>query len=91
MQDYIIFFDGYDGDIRQFENDLKTVRVVDKPVIMSSNSDQRVQPRATQFHELNVAIYTAKNHKKYNVACQQEPSPEAIEQAIMMYRPQPVG
>lgn len=91
MQDYLIFFDGYDGDVRQFDDNQKTVRVVDKPQIMSSYSDQRIQPKATQFHELTVSTYISKDLRKYNVAYQQEPARDAVEQAIMMYGPRPIA
>ncbi len=90
MQDYMIFFPGYDGEVREREDNQDTIRVVTKPIVQSTNSDTRIMPEPTKWHELKVTLYRDEKGNSYNIAYQVAPHKDEIEKAIMMYRPKPV-
>jgi len=90
MQDYMIFFPGYDGEVRERDDDQVTIRVVTKPIIQSTNSDTRIMPEPSKWHELHVIAYRDEKGNRYNVAYQSMPDTEEIERAIMMHHPRPV-
>lgn len=89
MQDYIVFFDGYESEIKQFEDNLDIVQVLSKPAVMS-NFTANQNPPPTKYHDLSVMIFLAKDNRRYNIAFQVLPDNDSIEKSIAMYRPTPV-
>lgn len=88
MQDYIVFGRGYDGEVRQFDDDLECVRVVSKPVMMKASED--VPPGANlQFFNLPVSVIKFEQ-RHYNVASDKQVSEDELRLAIMQENPTPV-
>ncbi|MEZ6879843.1 hypothetical protein [Enterobacter sp. KB-280D8] len=88
MQDYIVFGHGYDGEVRQFDNDLEFVRVVSKPVMMKAGD--AIPPGANlQFFNLPVSVIQCDQHY-YNVASDRQVSEDELRLAIMQENPLPV-
>lgn len=90
MQDYMIFFPSYDGEVREREDNLEIVKVVTKPIVQSTHSNTRIMPEPTKWHELQVMVYRDEKGNRYNVAYQSMPEADEIERAIMMHHPNPV-
>lgn len=90
MQDYIVFFSGYDGVVRQDDDNLGSIQVMSRPTVQSAHSNSKTYPELTRLHDLDVKVYVAKSGHRYNVACQVLPDSDDIESSISMYRPRPV-
>lgn len=88
MQDYIVFGHGYDGDVRQFDDNQDVVRVVSKPVMMKAGE---ITPLGSElrFYDLNVNVMEC-NGKRYNVAANNLPSQEELQLAVMRGDPKSV-
>lgn len=88
MQDYIVFGHGYDGEVRQFDDDLEFIRVVSKPVMMKAGED--IPPGANlQFFNLPVSVIEF-DQRHYNVASDQHVLVDELRRAIMQENPTPV-
>ncbi|POT99529.1 hypothetical protein C3369_16415 [Escherichia sp. ESNIH1] len=88
MQDYIIFGHGYNGDVREHDDNLEVITVVSKPVIVKTG--ELTPPGANlQFYELKVHVIEF-NGKRYNVAADYPPSMKELQKAIMEERPDPL-
>ena len=89
MQDYLIFGHGYDGDMREDDPNLNTLRVVSKPVMGRAN-DMPPGGGELKWYYLQVARYDSRSGNVYNIASDEFPGVEAVERAIMENNPRPV-
>lgn len=88
MQDYIIFGHGYQGEVRQDDDNLETIRVVSKPVLMRAG-DLVPPGAALQFFELKVFVMEY-GGGRYNVAADVIPTNEELMYAVMRENPRKV-
>lgn len=88
MQDYIIFGHGYNGEVRQGEDNLETFEIVSKPVMMKAG--EATPPGANlQFFNLPVSVVEC-DQNSYNVASDNHVSEDELRRAIMQENPKPV-
>ncbi|AWX01074.1 hypothetical protein DPF84_04620 [Enterobacter hormaechei] len=88
MQDYIVFGHGYNGDVRQGEDNQDVFEVVTKPVMLKAGEPvPDIAP--LKFYKLNVHVIEC-NGKRYNVAADVIPSEEDLHVAILRENPKPV-
>ncbi|MBS0853067.1 hypothetical protein JK158_14920 [Enterobacter sp. JGM127] len=88
MQDYIVFGHGYNGDVREGEDNQDIFEVVTKPVMLKAG-DPSPNIAPLQFHKLNVHVIEC-NGGRYNVAADVIPSDEDLKAAILRERPNQV-
>lgn len=90
MQDYIIFGAGFNGEVREDQDNLDVKHVITKPTIMAAGSSNGI-PEFTKRHKLNVCVFlNLENNLRYNVAYDVLPESGDIIQAINMNNPRPV-
>lgn len=94
MQDYIIFGYGYDGDVRQGEDNSPTFRVVKKPALFSEVRGIPPETEDGRLYEVPTNHYLSKEGKLYNVCFTtlnfDAPHPQDIEKAIRDNSVQPI-
>lgn len=88
MQDYIIFGHGYQGEVRQYDDNLETIKVVSKPVLMRAG-DPVLPGAALQFFELKVFVMKC-DGGWYNVATDAIPTSEDLRYAVISENPRKV-
>lgn len=49
MQDYIIFGHGYEGEVREYDDNLDVIRVVSKPVLIKAGDPTPAREGANKF------------------------------------------
>lgn len=89
MQDYIIFGHGYDGEVRQGEDNLEAFEVISKPVMMKAGEATPLGANL-QFFSLPVIVVEC-DKKFYNVASDNQVSEEELRRTIMQENPMPVS
>jgi len=88
MQDYIVFGHGYDGEVRQGDDDLETFQVISKPVMMKAGEATPPGANLQRFYlQVNVIEY---ERRHYNVASDHHVAEEELRRAIMHENPTPV-
>ena len=87
MEDYLVFFFFFEGDIQNDEAGLDKIKVVTKAVMRSTNSSEPVAYQMTQFKEFNVVRQQAYDGEYYNIAFEVLPSRDRVDAAIRKYHP----
>ncbi|WP_213132737.1 hypothetical protein [Citrobacter sp. FP75] len=88
MQDYIIFGHGYEGEVREYDDNLDVIRVVSKPVLIKAG-DPTPASAVLRTFDLQVVVMSCLG-KFYNVAAESLPTEDELKIAIMQENPSPV-
>lgn len=88
MQDYIIFGHGYKGEVRQYDDNLESIQIVSKPVLLRAG-DQTPPGAALKFYELKVFVMEH-DGERYNVAAETIPTDEELTYAVLKENPRKV-
>lgn len=89
MQDYIIFGHGYNGDVREDDDNLSFLRVISKPVLLRAG-DPTPEGANLQFFELTVHVIEV-GGKRYNLAADVIPCDEDLIIAVRNFAPTPIS
>lgn len=87
MEDYLVFGLGHEGDISSDEPGLKKLKVVTKPVLLSTNSNEKIRYQMTEYKEFTVLRHKAFDGEFYNIAFDVLPSRDRVDAAVRRCHP----